>query len=179
MEELYKQILAGLEDDPSRPGLEKTPARAAAALKDLTVGYGLDPDELLRPAVFESESSGLVVCRDIHFVSVCEHHLLPFVGQATIAYWPRGKLVGISKLVRVTEALARRLQVQERLGQEILDSMVRVMEPDGCMVFMKALHLCMVARGVKQENATMETLAVTGSFANRPEEAWALLGDTS
>ena len=176
MEELYRQILSMLEDDPGRAGLEKTPARAAQALQELTSGYGVEPEGLLRSALSESDSRGLVVCREIHFVSMCEHHLLPFVGQATIAYWPAGKLVGISKLVRVTEALARRLQVQERLGQEILDAVNSVLGPLGAMVYMRALHMCMVARGVKQENAVMETLAVSGSFEERPEQAWALLG---
>jgi len=175
MEELVRELLKGLGEDTARPGLEKTPRRVAKALRELTSGIGKDGRAELESAVFESDSEGMVVCRDVHFVSLCEHHMLPFIGQACIAYLPRGKLVGISKLVRVTEIFARRLQVQENLGQQILDAIDATLSPAGSMVHLKALHLCMVARGVRQEQATMETLHVSGAFKEDPGLPWSVL----
>ncbi len=176
MEEMVRTLLAELGDDPDREGLAKTPARFLSAFKDMTSGFGVDAGEVLESAVFPADSKGMVVCRDVSFVSVCEHHLLPFVGDAVIAFLPGEHLVGISKLVRVTEIFARRLQVQERLGQQILDAINEVLEPAGCMVYLEALHLCMVARGVKQEKAAMATMHVSGEFERRPELAWAVAG---
>jgi len=169
MDALIRELLVGLGEDPSRPGLEKTPARVARSWQDLTSGMGIDPHKLLAPAVFPAESDGTVVCRDIHFVSVCEHHLLPFFGDVTIAFVPDKHLVGISKLVRVAQAFGRRLQVQERLGQEILETIESTLCPRGVLVHIKALHLCMMARGVQQQDATMVTLHTRGDFHARPE----------
>lgn len=176
MEEMVRKLLAELGDDPDREGLEKTPARYLSALQDMTSGFGVDAGEVLESAVFPADSKGMVVCRDVSFVSVCEHHLLPFVGDAVIAFLPGERLVGISKLVRITEIFARRLQVQERLGQQILDTINEVLKPAGCMVYLEARHLCMVARGVKQEKAAMATMHVSGEFERRPELAWAAAG---
>ena len=164
MEGLMRELLVKLGEDPDRPGLEKTPARAARALSEMTRGYSANPEDLLVGAVFEAASDGLVVCRDIQFVSLCEHHLLPFVGTALIAFAPGERHVGISKLVRVLQAYACRLQVQERLGQQVLDCMEKVLSPRGCLVYIRATHLCMVARGVRQENAVTETFHTSGIF---------------
>jgi len=169
MESLIREMLQQLGEDPNRPGLSRTPSRVAAAWKDLTSGYGMDPVGLLECATFEEESAGMVVCRDVRFVSTCEHHMLPFFGEATIAYLSSGRLVGISKLARITDAFARRLQVQERMGQQLLDTVEQVLRPRGVLVHISALHLCMMARGVKQENAKMVTLHTSGEFSDRPE----------
>ncbi len=168
MEELIKKMLVALGEDPTRQGLEKTPARVAQAYGDLTSGYGVDTNGLLRGALFDDSSTGTVVCRDIHFVSMCEHHLLPFFGRSLIVYIPNGKLVGISKLVRLTQAFARRLQVQERMGQQIMDAIQETLEPKGVLVRLEATHLCMVARGVRQQDARMETLHTCGVFEDNP-----------
>ena len=178
MERLIEQMLQSLGEDPRRPGLEKTPARVAQSLKELTAGYDMDAKAILSSAVFESNSRGIVACRDIHFVSMCEHHLLPFFGFATIAYRPGKKLVGISKLVRILNVYARRLQVQERMGQQVLDAMDEVLSPEGILVSIRARHLCMVARGVGQDQAVMETLHMTGEFEDKPGLAQSFLART-
>jgi GTP cyclohydrolase I len=168
MEDLIRNLLSRLGEDPDRPGLERTPERVAQSLREMTSGYGLDGAALLGEAVFPADSDGLVICRDIRFVSLCEHHLLPFFGTATVAFQPAGKLVGISKLVRVTEAYAHRLQVQERLGQQILGAVEAALSPAGALVHIDALHMCMVARGVRQAEARMETLNTSGVFKKDP-----------
>jgi len=172
MEELIRKLLEQLGEDPDREGLERTPARVASSLKDLTSGHGTDAEGLLRKATFASKSTGIVVCKDIDFVSLCEHHMLPFVGKATIAYEPDGVLVGISKLVRAVEAFSRRLQVQERMGQQILDSLNASLHPRGAFVRLEALHLCMVARGVKQPNAHMVTVHASGTLKEKQHDSW-------
>jgi len=168
MEEIIRKMLVALGEDPMRQGLEKTPARVAKAYGDLTSGYDVDTGALLEGALFEDSSTGAVVCRNIHFVSMCEHHLLPFFGRALIVYIPNGRLVGISKLVRLTQAFARRLQVQERMGQQILDAIQETLAPKGVLVQLEATHLCMVARGVRQQDARMETLHTNGVFQDNP-----------
>ena len=168
MEDLIRKILVEVGEDPGREGLGETPARVARALRELTSGYAKRPEEALQGALFESSSRGLVVCRDIRFVSLCEHHLLPFHGTMTVGFKPAGRLVGISKLVRLAEVFARRLQVQERLGQQILEVMEEQLRPAGALVSIRALHLCMVARGVRQSEATMETLHTSGVFEGDP-----------
>jgi len=168
MEELIRNLLARLGENPDREGLMRTPERVVESLREMTAGYGVDGVSVLSEAVFPAESDGLVVCRDIRFVSLCEHHLLPFFGTATVAFQPDERLVGISKLVRVTEAYAHRLQVQERLGQQILDAMETALEPAGALVSIDALHLCMVARGVRQADARMQTLNLSGVFKQDP-----------
>ncbi len=168
MEDIIRNLLSRLGEDPGRPGLERTPERVAESLQEMTSGYGQDGVALLSEAVFPAESDGLVICRDVRFVSLCEHHLLPFFGTATVAFQPADKLVGISKLVRVTEAYAHRLQVQERLGQQILAAIETALSPAGALVHIDALHLCMVARGVRQSDAHMETINLSGVFKKDP-----------
>lgn len=176
MEELFEKLLVELGEDPARPGLRKTPSRVAGAWRDLTSGYAVDTDKLLDNCKFDEGLGGMVICRDVRFVSVCEHHLLPFFGDVSIAYLPGDNIVGISKLVRLTEAFARRLQIQERLGQQIADTIDRVLKPQGTLVHISALHLCMVARGVRQENARLVTLHTSGAFKDDPglaQTVWA------
>jgi GTP cyclohydrolase I len=168
MEEIIAQLLVAIGEDLDRPGLEKTPQRVADMWQELTSGSRCDPIPILSDATFPADTRGLVVCKDIDFVSLCEHHLLPFMGRATIAYLPGDTLVGISKLARITECFARRLQVQERLGQQILDAMVSALAPRGAMVHLEATHLCMVARGVRLPNARMVTTHVSGAFEREP-----------
>jgi len=175
MEDLIRKLLAELGEDPARAGLLKTPKRVEKALREMTSGMGRDGRAELQGAVFESDSTGMVVCRGVHFVSLCEHHMLPFVGKATIAFVPAGRLVGISKLVRITEIYGRRLQVQEHMGQQILDAIVDTVRPAGAFVHISALHMCMVARGVRQEDARMETLHTSGTFAQDPNLAWSVI----
>jgi len=175
MEDLVRNLLIRLGENPEREGLLRTPERVAESLKEMTSGYGLDGVTILSETVFPAESDGLVICRDIRFVSLCEHHLLPFFGTATVAFQPAGRLVGISKLVRVTEAYAHRLQVQERLGQQVLDALERALEPAGALVHIDALHLCMVARGVRQADARMQTLNTSGVFKRDPALAGLVL----
>lgn len=177
MEESIRKLLIALGESPERPGLERTPARVAASWREMTSGIGCDERQLLAGATFPAESRAMVVCRDIHFVSICEHHLLPFFGTAHIAYLPGDVLVGISKLVRLAQTCARRLQVQERMGQQILDAMEAELSPRGIMVHIEALHLCMVARGVRQEKARMVTLNTSGGFELRPELTRLAIGD--
>ena len=176
MEDHIRQLIIACGDDPQRPGLDKTPSRVARMYKDLTSGTGEDARAVLEEALFPAESNGLVVCRDIDFVSMCEHHMLPFVGRATIGYLPGKQLVGISKLVRLTQVFARRLQVQERMGQQIIDVMEEVLQPRGSIVHIAATHLCMVARGVKQPNAQMVTLNLSGRFEEHPDLVRTVLG---
>jgi GTP cyclohydrolase I len=164
MEHLIRELLTHLGEDPDRPGLEKTPVRMANALRELTAGYGEDARKLMSDGCFASDSTGMVLIRNVDFVSMCEHHVLPFIGQATIGFLPDGSLVGISKLVRLLEVFSRRLQVQERMGQQILDVMEETLNPLGALVHIEAKHLCMVARGVKQPNATMVTTHTSGRF---------------
>ncbi len=176
MEALIRKLLVEIGEDPDRAGLEKTPQRVAGMWGEMTAGQGRDGTALLAEATFDDPSTGMVVCRDIDFVSLCEHHLLPFFGRATIAYYPDGRLVGISKLARVTDLYARRLQVQERMGQQVLDAMVAALSPRGALVHIEATHLCMVARGVKLANARMVTTHASGLFEERPELLSAVLG---
>lgn len=169
METIVRQLLQAIGEDVDRPGLEKTPGRVAEMWKELTSGADCDPYPVLADATFAADTQGMVVCRDIDFVSTCEHHLLPFIGRATIAYLPADKLVGISKLARVTECFARRLQVQERMGQQILDAMTGALAPRGALVHIEATHLCMVARGVRLPNARMVTSHMGGLFESEPK----------
>jgi len=177
MEQSIRKLLTELGESPDRPGLEKTPARVAASWRELTEGIGVDEKQIIREAVFPADSRSMVTCRHIHFVSTCEHHLLPFFGTAHVAYLPGETLVGISKLVRLVQTCARRLQVQERMGQQILEAIEEGLEPRGAMVHLSALHLCMVARGVRQEQARMVTLNTGGEFELKPELVRLAIGD--
>lgn len=160
----YKDILTNLGEDPSREGLIKTPERVAKALQYLTHGYDIRPEEILRSAMFKEDYSQMVVVKDIEVFSMCEHHMLPFFGKAHIAYIPNGHIVGLSKIPRVVDAFARRLQVQERLTNEIRDCIQETLLPAGVAVVMECKHLCMAMRGVQKQNSVTTTSAFTGEF---------------
>lgn len=161
---MYKNILDDVSEDTSREGLVKTPVRAAKALQYLTHGYDLNPSEILRSAMFKEDYSQMVIVKDIEVYSLCEHHMLPFFGKAHIAYIPNGHIVGLSKLPRVVDAYARRLQVQERLTNEIRDCLQDTLQPLGVAVVIECSHLCMQMRGIQKQNSVTTTSAFTGEF---------------
>ncbi len=160
----YRKILKDLGEDPQREGLVKTPERAAKAMHFLTHGYDLDPPEILRSAMFAEEYSQMVIVKDIELYSLCEHHLLPFFGKAHVAYIPNGRIVGLSKIPRVVDAYARRLQVQERLTMEVRNCIQETLNPLGVAVVIEAKHMCMVMRGIQKQNSVATTSAFTGEF---------------
>lgn len=160
----YGKILADVGEDTTREGLLKTPHRAAKAMSFLTKGYDENPAEILKSAMFKEEYSQMVVVKDIEVYSLCEHHMLPFFGKAHIAYIPNGHIVGLSKLPRVVDAFARRLQVQERLTNEIRDCIQSTLNPMGVAVVIECSHLCMQMRGVQKQNSVTTTSAFTGEF---------------
>jgi GTP cyclohydrolase I len=164
VEDLVHKLLEALGEDPTRDGLVKTPSRVAKSLQFLTKGYAEDPKQVINGAMFDVGHDEMVVCKNIDFFSLCEHHMLPFFGWAHIAYIPRGRVVGLSKLARVTEIFARRLQVQERLTREIAETLMGELEPHGVAVVMEATHLCMVMRGVEKQNAITTTSSMLGDF---------------
>lgn len=160
----YHDILVALGEDVTRNGLEKTPERASKALHFLTHGYQMDALEILRGALFDEDHNQMVIVKDIELFSLCEHHLLPFYGRAHIAYIPNGKIVGLSKLARVVDVYARRLQVQERLTIQVRDAIQEALNPLGVAVVIEAKHLCMMMRGVSKQNSVTTTSAFTGEF---------------
>ncbi len=162
--EAVYSILEGIGENPEREGLLKTPQRVAKAMRFLTKGYREDPEEMLKNAVFAETYDEMVLVKDIELFSMCEHHLLPFFGKAHVAYIPNGKIVGLSKLPRVVEVYARRLQLQERLTQQIRDTIQNVLNPRGVGVVIEAKHMCMVMRGVEKQNSTTTTSAMSGEF---------------
>ncbi len=162
----YSEILGLLGEDPTRDGLLKTPERVAKALQYLTHGYNLDAAEILRSAMFEEEYSQMVIVKDIEVYSMCEHHVLPFFGKAHIAYIPNGHIVGLSKIPRVVDAFARRLQVQERLTNQIRDCIQDTLNPAGVAVVLECKHMCMSMRGIQKQNSVTTTSAFTGEFIN-------------
>ena len=164
IQKLYVELIHQVGEDPDRPGLQKTPERAAKAMHYLTHGYDLDPAAVLKSAMFEEEYSEMVIVKDIELYSMCEHHLLPFFGKAHIAYIPNGHIVGLSKIPRVVDIFARRLQVQERLTHEVLNCIDSTLKPLGCAVVIEAKHMCMMMRGVQKQNSTTTTSAFTGQF---------------
>ncbi|MFM6947109.1 MAG: GTP cyclohydrolase I FolE [Flavobacteriales bacterium] len=166
LQELYKSVLEQLGENPQREGLLKTPERVAKAMKYLTNGYEQNPDELIESAIFHEAYSEMVLVKDIEVYSMCEHHMLPFFGKAHIAYIPDGKIVGLSKIPRVVDAYARRLQVQERLTIEIRDCIQRTLAPKGVAVVIECAHMCMQMRGVQKQNSVTTTSAFTGLFLN-------------
>jgi len=161
---LSKRQLELVGEDPEREGLLKTPERVAKAWQFLTHGYGLDPDEVLRSALFAESYSEMVLVKDIEVYSLCEHHALPFFGKAHVAYIPNGHIVGLSKIPRVVDVFARRLQVQERLTLEVRDAIDRVLKPEGVAVVIEAQHLCMMMRGAEKQNSMTTTSAMSGVF---------------
>lgn len=164
--ESYSSILSNIGEDPTREGLLKTPERVAKAMQFLTHGYDVDPAEILRSAMFKEDYSQMVIVKDIEIYSLCEHHLLPFFGKAHIAYIPNGHIVGLSKIPRVADAFARRLQVQERLTNEIRDCIQNTLNPSGVAVVIECKHLCMSMRGIQKQNSVTTTSAFTGAFEN-------------
>lgn len=167
----YSEILKDLGEDPNREGLLKTPERVAKALQFLTHGYDLKPQEILKSAMFKEEYSQMVVVKDIEVYSMCEHHMLPFLGKAHVAYIPNGHIVGLSKIPRVVEAYARRLQVQERLTNEIRDCIHDTLQPLGVAVVIECRHLCMSMRGIQKQNSVTTTSAFTGAFKDEKTRA--------
>lgn len=166
---LVRQQLDLLGEDPEREGLAKTPERVAKALQFLTHGYAQDPDAILRSAMFEEDYSEMVLVKDIEVYSQCEHHMLPFFGKAHVAYIPKGRIVGLSKIPRVVDVFARRLQVQERLTLQIRDAIERVLAPEGVAVVIEAQHLCMMMRGAEKQNSQTTTSAMSGIFLSSPQ----------
>jgi GTP cyclohydrolase IA len=169
IEAAVEQTLVSIGEDPDREGLRQTPDRVARMYDELTAGYHVDPVKLINDALFEVDYNEMVIVKDVDFYSLCEHHLLPFFGRAHIAYIPKGKVVGLSKIPRIVEMFARRLQVQERMTQQINDFIVEVLDPHGVAVVVEGAHMCSMMRGVKKANATMITSAVSGCFKSDPK----------
>jgi GTP cyclohydrolase I len=164
IDELVRQLLVEIGEDPAREGLRKTPVRAAEALRFLTSGYTQDPQAIVGDAVFSEDCNHMVIVRDIEVFSLCEHHLLPFFGRCHIGYIPRGRVFGVSKLARLVDCFARRLQLQERLTQQVARVVKDSINPEGVGVIIEARHLCMMMRGVQKQNSRMVTSAMLGSF---------------
>ncbi len=169
MEEHIRSILKSLGEDPDREGLKKTPARVAEALAFLTRGYRTDPGKVINDALFTEEYEEMIVQKDIDFFSLCEHHLLPFFGKAHVGYIPRHKIIGVSKLARLVDVYARRLQVQERLTNQIASTIMGKLDPMGVAVVIEAEHLCMRMRGVEKQNSLIITSTLLGVFRSRQE----------
>jgi len=167
-EELIEETLRRLDEDPERPGLKKTPHRVAASLRWLTRGCCLDAEKVMRDAMFEEPHESMVLVRDIELYSMCEHHMLPFFGAAHVAYLPAGRIVGLSKLARAVDIFARRLQVQERLTDQIADAVQSALQPAGVGVVVEAYHLCMMMRGVEKQHSKTVTSALRGAFRDDP-----------
>ncbi|HUL43044.1 MAG TPA: GTP cyclohydrolase I FolE [Bacteroidota bacterium] len=164
LERVFRDLLTLIGEDPKREGLLRTPTRVAESYKFLTQGYHQDITALLNGAIFTEKYDEMVIVKDIDFFSLCEHHILPFYGWIHVAYIPNGKILGLSKIPRIVEVFARRLQVQERLTQQIADTLFEVLEPDGVAVVAEARHLCMMMRGVEKQNSVATTSAMLGSF---------------
>lgn len=160
----FREIISGVGENPDREGVLNTPERAAKAMQFLTQGYSMDAEEILKKAVFEETYDEMVVVKDIELYSLCEHHMLPFFGKAHIAYIPNGKIIGLSKLPRVVDVFSRRLQVQERLTNDILECLNDTLQPQGVAVVIEAVHLCMMMRGVQKQNSATTTSGFRGQF---------------
>jgi len=164
MERSFRDLLEAVGEDPERQGLLRTPHRAARAFEFLTNGYRQDLDDIVNNAIFDSEASEIVLVKDIELYSLCEHHLLPFVGKAHVAYIPNGAVIGLSKVARIVDVFARRLQIQENLTVQIADALMKCLRPSGVAVVIEAKHLCMMMRGVEKQNSVMKTSCLLGSF---------------
>ena len=165
----YKEILRLIGEDPEREGLQKTPLRAAKAIISITEGYNQDAQEIASKAIFEHSGSGMVIVKDIEFYSMCEHHILPFFGKVCVGYLPKGKILGLSKLARVVNVYAKRLQVQERMTNQICEIISAVVPNDGVIVSVEAEHLCMKMRGVEKQDSSTVTFEYNGKFKEDPE----------
>jgi GTP cyclohydrolase I len=161
-EEMYREILSRLGEDPSRDGLLATPARVEKAMAQLTKGYDEDPTQILRGALFDEDYDEMVIVKDIEMFSLCEHHMLPFFGKVHVAYIPKGKVIGLSKIPRLVEVFARRLQIQERLTRQIADAIQDAIAPQGVGVVIEARHLCMMMRGIEKQHSSTVTSAMVG-----------------
>jgi GTP cyclohydrolase I len=161
---MYREILSRLGEDPSRQGLLATPARVEKSMAYLTKGYGENPTEILRGALFDEDYDEMVIVKDIEIFSLCEHHMLPFFGKVHVAYIPKGKVIGLSKIPRLIEVFARRLQVQERLTRQIADAIQNAIQPLGVGVVIEARHLCMMMRGIEKQHSSTVTSAMVGCF---------------
>jgi GTP cyclohydrolase IA len=164
MERSFRDLLEAVGEDPQRQGLLKTPNRAARALEFLTNGYRQSLDDVVNDAIFDSDASEIILVKDIELYSMCEHHLLPFIGKAHVAYIPNGKVIGLSKVARIVDVFARRLQIQEHLTLQIADALMKTLRPTGVAVVIEAKHLCMMMRGVEKQNSVMKTSCLLGSF---------------
>jgi len=169
MEQYYRKVLESIGEDPSREGLLKTPMRAARAFEFMTQGYKKKVDDIVNGAIFTSDNDEMVVVKNIEMYSLCEHHLLPFFGKAHVGYIPKGKIIGLSKIARIVDMYARRLQVQENLTREIAQTLMKVTGALGVGVVIEAQHLCMMMRGVEKQNSVMKTSCLLGAF--RKEDA--------
>jgi GTP cyclohydrolase I len=166
VEDAFKKIIVDCGEDLNRPGLQDTPERAAKAFKFLTRGYQQSIEEVVNGALFPSDSNEMVVVQDIEMYSLCEHHLLPFIGKCHIAYIPNGKVLGLSKVARIVDLYARRFQIQEKLTTQIAQTVMDVTDSNGCGVIIEAQHMCMMMRGVEKQNSLMKTSAMLGTFRN-------------
>jgi GTP cyclohydrolase I len=169
MEHLIREILEHIGEDPDREGLRDTPARVARAYQETCAGYHADPDAMVRKALFQAEGKEMIVVNDIDFYSMCEHHMLPFFGKAHVAYIPSEKIVGLSKIARVVEAYARRLQVQERMTRQIAHCLMENLDALGVAVVLHAQHLCMMMRGIQKQNSFAVTSEMLGAFESNPK----------
>jgi GTP cyclohydrolase I len=160
----FREILEAIGEDVDREGLRRTPIRAARALEFLTQGYRQNLSEIVNDAVFDSDASEIILVKDIELYSMCEHHLLPFIGRAHVAYIPNGKVIGLSKVARIVDVFARRLQIQENLTTQIAEALMKCLEPSGVAVVVEAKHLCMMMRGVEKQNSVMKTSCLLGTF---------------
>ena len=168
MEESYLKILQEIGEDPDRNGLKDTPKRAAKAMQFLMQGYGMDIDEVINNALFDSDTDEMVIVKNIELYSMCEHHMLPFIGKCHIAYLPKNKVIGLSKIARIVEVFARRLQIQENLTNEIANCILEKTEAAGAAVIIEAQHMCMMMRGVEKQNSVMTTSCMLGTFRKSP-----------
>ena len=179
MERSFRDLLEAVGEDPERQGLVRTPGRAARAFDFITQGYRQDLDEIVNAAIFDSDASEIILVKDIELYSLCEHHLLPFIGKAHVAYIPNGKVIGLSKMARIVDVFARRLQIQENLTTQIADALMKCLQPNGVAVVIEAKHLCMMMRGVEKQNSIMKTSCLLGVFkedARTRTEFLSLLG---
>lgn len=168
MQNLYKQLLIDIGEDAEREGLRETPERAANAMRYLTKGYTEDINDIINNALFESDMNEMVIVKDIELYSMCEHHLLPFLGKCHVGYLPKGKVIGLSKIARIVDFYARRLQIQERLTAEIANCIAEITGARGVAVIMEARHLCMMMRGVEKQNSVMTTSVMLGEMRTNP-----------